>query len=200
MSEDAREGALPPLPKSVRRTGRASNQPKKKAGPLDGHPHRRVGRDRAGSLLRHDAGRSRRGGDPRRPRQRIARRLAAGHHQGRAGTRPQVDRARPQERGRGGDLARRAGAASADGIGRGISVLGVMERLGLGPDELLADNPKLVYGRMTGWGQDGPLRAVRPGTTSTISRSPGRWRIIGRAGEKADSADQHGRRFRRRRA
>ncbi len=34
---------------------------------------------------------------------------------------------------------------------------GVMERLGLGPDECLAANPKLVYGRMTGWGQDGPL-------------------------------------------
>lgn len=34
---------------------------------------------------------------------------------------------------------------------------GVMERLGLGPDELLAANPALVYGRMTGWGQTGPL-------------------------------------------
>ncbi len=34
---------------------------------------------------------------------------------------------------------------------------GVMERLGLGPDECLAINPRLVYGRMTGWGQDGPL-------------------------------------------
>lgn len=34
---------------------------------------------------------------------------------------------------------------------------GVMERLGLGPDECLARNPKLVYGRMTGWGQEGPL-------------------------------------------
>jgi alpha-methylacyl-CoA racemase len=34
---------------------------------------------------------------------------------------------------------------------------GVMERLGLGPDALIARNPKLVYGRMTGWGQDGPL-------------------------------------------
>src|SRR5690606_2145133 len=32
---------------------------------------------------------------------------------------------------------------------------GVMERLGLGPDVLFADNPKLVYGRMTGWGQTG---------------------------------------------
>jgi crotonobetainyl-CoA:carnitine CoA-transferase CaiB-like acyl-CoA transferase len=34
---------------------------------------------------------------------------------------------------------------------------GVMERLGLGPDVCLARQPKLVYGRMTGWGQDGPL-------------------------------------------
>jgi alpha-methylacyl-CoA racemase len=39
---------------------------------------------------------------------------------------------------------------------------GVMERLGLGPDECLALNPGLVYGRMTGWGQDGPL-AGTPG-------------------------------------
>ncbi|MBR1256333.1 CoA transferase [Bradyrhizobium sp. AUGA SZCCT0240] len=34
---------------------------------------------------------------------------------------------------------------------------GVMERLGLGPEEMLSHNPKLIYGRMTGWGQDGPL-------------------------------------------
>jgi alpha-methylacyl-CoA racemase len=34
---------------------------------------------------------------------------------------------------------------------------GVMERLGLGPDVLQARNPRLVYGRMTGWGQEGPL-------------------------------------------
>ncbi len=34
---------------------------------------------------------------------------------------------------------------------------GVMERLGLGPEDLLAENPALVYGRMTGWGQTGPL-------------------------------------------
>ena len=34
---------------------------------------------------------------------------------------------------------------------------GVMERLGLGPTECQAQNPKLIYGRMTGWGQTGPL-------------------------------------------
>ena len=39
---------------------------------------------------------------------------------------------------------------------------GVMERLGLGPHELLEANPKLVYGRITGWGQEGPL-AHEPG-------------------------------------
>jgi alpha-methylacyl-CoA racemase len=35
---------------------------------------------------------------------------------------------------------------------------GVTERLGIGPDDLLAENPRLVYARMTGWGQTGPLR------------------------------------------
>ncbi|PHV67127.1 CaiB/BaiF CoA transferase family protein [Williamsia muralis] len=37
---------------------------------------------------------------------------------------------------------------------------GVMERLGLGPSECLERNPRLVYGRMTGWGQDGPLASA----------------------------------------
>jgi len=47
-------------------------------------------------------------------------------------------------------------AEQADGLIEGFRP-GVMERLGLGPDECLARNPRLVYGRMTGWGQDGPL-------------------------------------------
>merc|ERR1712004_416669 len=34
---------------------------------------------------------------------------------------------------------------------------GVMERLGLGPDDLMKENPRLVYARLTGFGQDGPL-------------------------------------------
>ncbi len=44
----------------------------------------------------------------------------------------------------------------ADGLIEGFRP-GVMERLGLGPDVALARNPKLVYGRMTGWGQEGPM-------------------------------------------
>ncbi|WP_238121013.1 MULTISPECIES: CaiB/BaiF CoA transferase family protein [unclassified Xanthobacter] len=46
--------------------------------------------------------------------------------------------------------------ARADGLIEGFRP-GVMERLGLGPDVCLARNPRLAYGRMTGWGQEGPL-------------------------------------------
>ncbi len=47
-------------------------------------------------------------------------------------------------------------AARADALIEGFRP-GVMERLGLGPEEALKANPRLVYGRMTGWGQTGPL-------------------------------------------
>lgn len=50
-------------------------------------------------------------------------------------------------------------AKKADGLIEGFRP-GVMERLGLGPDVLMQINPALVYGRMTGWGQDGPLAQV----------------------------------------
>jgi alpha-methylacyl-CoA racemase len=46
--------------------------------------------------------------------------------------------------------------ATADVLVEGLRP-GTTERLGLGPDDCLARNPRLVYGRMTGWGQDGPL-------------------------------------------
>ena len=46
--------------------------------------------------------------------------------------------------------------ATADGFVEGFRP-GVVESLGLGPDVLLAANPQLAYGRMTGWGQDGPM-------------------------------------------
>ncbi len=45
---------------------------------------------------------------------------------------------------------------SADALIEGFRP-GVMERLGVGPDECIARNPRLVFGRMTGWGQDGPF-------------------------------------------
>ena len=55
----------------------------------------------------------------------------------------------------GRDVIRRL-VADADVLVEGFRP-GTMERLGLGPDELTASNPRLVYARMTGWGQDGPL-------------------------------------------
>jgi alpha-methylacyl-CoA racemase len=59
---------------------------------------------------------------------------------------------------------------------------GVMERLGLGPDVCLARNPKLVYGRMTGWGQTGPLAQAAGHDINYISLS-GALHGIGRAEE-----------------
>jgi alpha-methylacyl-CoA racemase len=59
---------------------------------------------------------------------------------------------------------------------------GVMERLGLGPDVVLARNPRLVYGRMTGWGQDGPL-AARAGHDIDYIALAGVLHAIGRAGD-----------------
>ncbi|MDO8703799.1 MAG: CaiB/BaiF CoA-transferase family protein [Sulfuricaulis sp.] len=59
---------------------------------------------------------------------------------------------------------------------------GVMERMGLGPDACLARNPKLVYGRMTGWGQDGPLAQAAGHDINYIALA-GVLHTIGKAGE-----------------
>ncbi len=59
---------------------------------------------------------------------------------------------------------------------------GVMERLGLGPEMLLAANPRLIYARMTGWGQNGPL-AQAAGHDLNYIAVTGALDAIGRAGE-----------------
>jgi alpha-methylacyl-CoA racemase len=59
---------------------------------------------------------------------------------------------------------------------------GVMERLGLGPEICLQRNPKLVFGRVTGWGQEGPL-AQAPGHDINYIAITGALSCIGRAGE-----------------
>lgn len=59
---------------------------------------------------------------------------------------------------------------------------GVMERLGLGPEQCLARNPRLVYGRMTGWGQSGPL-AETVGHDINYIATTGVLHTIGRRGE-----------------
>jgi alpha-methylacyl-CoA racemase len=60
---------------------------------------------------------------------------------------------------------------------------GVMEKLGLGPDVCLERNPRLVYGRMTGWGQEGPLARAAGHDINYISLS-GALHTIGRKGER----------------
>ncbi len=71
---------------------------------------------------------------------------------------------------------------TADGIIEGFRP-GVMERLGLGPDVLLGDNPKLVFGRMTGWGQTGTLSHAAGHDINYISIS-GNLHGYGRPNEK----------------
>lgn len=71
--------------------------------------------------------------------------------------------------------------ARADGLIEGLRP-GVMERLGLGPGPCLQRNPRLVYGRMTGWGQTGPL-AERAGHDVNYLALTGLLEMIGREGQ-----------------
>ena len=87
------------------------------------------------------------------------------------------------------DLKSEAGREVVLALVRGADALiegfrpGVTERLGLGPDDCLAVNPRLVYGRMTGWGQDGPL-APYAGHDIDYLALTGALHGIGRAGER----------------
>lgn len=95
------------------------------------------------------------------------------------------------ERGRGKlvlDLRQPGSAAKALEIIRHADILiegnrpGVMERLGIGPDQAMAANPRLIYARMTGWGQDGPL-ALRAGHDLTYLAITGALHTFARPGE-----------------
>lgn len=72
-------------------------------------------------------------------------------------------------------------AAGADALIEGFRP-GVAERLGIGPEPCLDRNPRLVYGRMTGWGQDGPY-AAEAGHDITYAAVAGALAHIGRAGQ-----------------
>lgn len=63
---------------------------------------------------------------------------------------------------------------TADGLIEGFRP-GVMEKLGIGPDDCMGINPRLVFGRMTGWGQDGPLAKVSGHDLNYISMSGAAW-------------------------
>jgi alpha-methylacyl-CoA racemase len=86
------------------------------------------------------------------------------------------------------DLKNPDGTAAVLALAEAADVLiegfrpGVMERLGLGPEVALDRNPRLVYGRMTGWGQDGPLSAGAGHDINYISVA-GLLAHVGRAGD-----------------
>ena len=85
------------------------------------------------------------------------------------------------------DLKHPDGAATVLALAERADVLlegfrpGVAERLGLGPEDCLTRNPRLVYGRMTGWGQDGPLASTAGHDIGYIAVT-GALHAIGRAG------------------
>src|SRR4029450_10845292 len=168
-----------------------------------GRNHRRRDRrDRPRPVLRHDAGghggrgdHGRPGRERRRRRTRHAARAPGWARRPRPESPPAGAPASPpadlNNRGRrsvGVDLKNPDGVAvvldlveRADALIEGFRP-GVAERLGIGPEECLARNPKLVYGRMTGWGQDGPLAGAAGHDINYIALA-GALDPIGRRGE-----------------
>ncbi|HET6811313.1 MAG TPA: CaiB/BaiF CoA-transferase family protein [Acidimicrobiales bacterium] len=122
--------------------------------------------DMGADVIRVDRAQSVRGGDPQHPPLDL---LARGR------------------RSVGIDLKNPAGAETVLRMVEGSDALiegfrpGVAERLGIGPKECLERNPALVYGRMTGWGQDGPYAASAGHDINYIALS-GTLHPIGRAG------------------
>ncbi len=100
-----------------------------------------------------------------------------------------LDRSRPSV---SLDLKTPEGVAAVRHLAREADVFveglrpGVTERLGLGPDELCATNPRLVYARVTGWGQDGPL-AQRAGHDITYAALTGALHATGGADKPRQS-------------
>ncbi|MFI6455131.1 CaiB/BaiF CoA transferase family protein [Streptosporangium amethystogenes] len=106
-----------------------------------------------------------------------------------AGDSPRADVMDRGKRTIGLDLKSPEGVAAFKELARHADVVvevfrpGVAERLGIGPDDLHAINPRLVYGRMTGWGQDGPLAPTAGHDIDYIAIS-GVLSMLGREGER----------------
>ena len=118
---------------------------------------------------------------------RVDRAANVGQDVGREGEDPRFGLLQRGRRNIAVDLKNPAGVAAvlrlidrADALVEGFRP-GVMERLGLGPDICLPRNPKLVYGRMTGWGQDGPIAHTAGHDINYIALS-GALHAIGEAG------------------
>lgn len=120
---------------------------------------------------------------------RIERKLPAGAKPASELFDPKIDILNRSRRVVSLDLKKPEGLAAAKQLAASADVLiegfrpGVMERLGLGPDDCLAANPRLVYGRMTGWGQTGPLANAAGHDINYLSLS-GALHAIGEPGGK----------------
>ena len=101
---------------------------------------------------------------------------------------PPIDLMNRGRRSIGVDLKSDQGVDTVLALAEGADALlegfrpGVAERLGIGPDDCAARNPRLVYGRMTGWGQDGPYASAAGHDLNYISLA-GALHPIGRQGE-----------------
>jgi alpha-methylacyl-CoA racemase len=124
--------------------------------------------DMGAEVIRVDRAASVRGGDP---------------------STPPVDVLARGRRSIGVDLKHPDGVETVLGLVETADVLfegfrpGVAERLGIGPEDCAARNPKLVYGRMTGWGQEGPISHAAGHDIKYISLA-GALHGIGRPGER----------------
>ena len=102
--------------------------------------------------------------------------------------RPPLDLLNRGRRSVGIDLKSSEGVETVLALAEGADALlegfrpGVAERLGIGPDDCLARNPRLVYGRMTGWGQEGPYASAAGHDLNYIALA-GALHGIGRQGE-----------------
>ena len=102
--------------------------------------------------------------------------------------RPPLDLLNRGRRSIGVDLKSSEGVETVLALVEGADALlegfrpGVAERLGIGPDDCLARNPRLVYGRMTGWGQEGPYASAAGHDLNYIALA-GALHGIGRQGE-----------------
>ncbi|PZG48286.1 carnitine dehydratase [Spongiactinospora gelatinilytica] len=107
----------------------------------------------------------------------------------RAGDRPRPDVMDRGKRTIGLDLKSPEGVAAFRELAREADVVievfrpGVAERLGIGPDDLRSVNERLIYGRMTGWGQEGPLAPTAGHDIDYVAAS-GVLSLLGRAGER----------------
>ncbi len=107
----------------------------------------------------------------------------------RAGDTPRTDVMDRGKRTIGLDLKSPRGVAAFKELARSADAVievfrpGVAERLGIGPADLHAVNPRLIYGRMTGWGQDGPLAGTAGHDIDYIAVS-GVLSALGRAGDR----------------